>query len=61
MVEELIITSIKHSPVDIIQSRWIFDMSDLTAKGVHNSFDILVNEKIVGSFSFSGDNVALHK
>src|SRR5689334_5597691 len=37
------------------KSRWVFKMSDFTASGVHNTFDILINGTKVGDFFFDGN------
>ena len=41
-------------------SRWVFDMSDFTLAGVVNTFDLLVNDQVVGGFSFAGGTDPIH-
>jgi hypothetical protein len=38
----------------VTSSHWVFDMSDVTASGVDNTFDVLINGTKVGSYDFIG-------
>jgi hypothetical protein len=38
----------------VTSSHWVFDMMDGTARGVDNTFDVLINGTRVGSFDFVG-------
>ena len=38
-------------------SRWVFTMDDWTDAGVESSFDLLINDTIIASFSFGGEGV----
>ena len=39
-------------------SHWVFSVDDLTAVGVLNTFDVLINGIVVGGFSFVGDGIS---
>jgi len=55
-ISETVEVDLDLATLAISHSRWIFDISDLTAEGVENSFEVLLDGEVVGSFSFSGNS-----